>query len=95
MYRPREGDLIIFRSEKHGPHNHIGIVVAERYPKVYTIEDNTGNSYFGNDSSTLIGKVEYKEYSAMDKRIMGYCINGGTSNGVVPYSSSKGVGEGR
>ena len=95
IYRPKEGDLIIFRSKKYGPHNHIGIVVAERYPMIYTVEGNTGTIVNGN----LDGKVDFCNYNVTAgtedyMRVMGFCQNGGTSRGTVPAKYSKGTGEG-
>jgi hypothetical protein len=107
-YLPKEGDLIIFRGADYynskgefrkgaGPHNHIGIVVAEDYPKIYTVEGNTGSNYDSNGS--LIGEVATRVYNMTNRtdyiRIVGYCANGGTSRGTVPEEYTQGTGEGK
>lgn len=96
IYHTREGDLIIFRNKSVGPHNHIGIVVAERYPLIYTIEGNTGTP---DEDENLDGEVAFKNYNVTVgtddyRRVMGFCMNGGTSRGIVPIKYSKGTGEG-
>ena len=94
---PKEGDLVIFRSGKHGPHNHIGIVVAERYPLLYTVEGNTGTP---DAYENLDGTVDYRKYDITSggddyRRVMGFCVNGSVLRGTVPARWSKGTGEGR
>ena len=107
IYYPKEGDLIIFRGVDHldaegnikisaGPHNHIGIVVDERYPTIYAVEGNAGSTYVGNN---LIGEVGSKHYDLTVTsdyiRVMRFCLNGGTSRGVAPSDSEQGSGKGR
>ncbi|UOO37493.1 CHAP domain-containing protein [Oscillospiraceae bacterium CM] len=74
---PHEGDIVIF-----GEHTHIGIVLSydEKTGIVYTIEGNSGQQ-------VKINKYNLKTTTY----ITGFCLNGSTSYGRVPSTSSDGT----
>lgn len=81
-YKPKAGDMILYRWKENGAwQGHTGIVVAY---SVETDKDGIEKEYVYTIEGNLEDKVEFRQVPLDKWNLVGFGMNGGSSNGIVP-----------